>query len=147
MVVSAPQTGSYQELKPPVGSDLEQEEPIGADWLMAGLAILALIAVLGLIPLWREVYQRYAIPPDAFSLSQSSRPADRWFRAAEPDDIVALAPDGYYVGKSLGKGASKGWPLSGSVYRAKVDGDERWAPGNFRLGSQDYGLLSTLHVN
>ncbi len=147
MVVSAPQVSSYQELKLPSGADLEQEEPIGADWLMAGLAILALMAVLGLIPLWREVYQRYAIPPDAFSLSQSSRQADRWFRAAEPCDIEALAPDGYYLGESLGTGAPMGRPLSGSVERAKVEGDERWAPGKFRLGSQDYGLVNALHVN
>jgi hypothetical protein len=33
------------------------------DWLMIGLLIVALIAVLGLIPLWRTVYRRYAAPP------------------------------------------------------------------------------------
>jgi hypothetical protein len=34
----------------------------GVDWLMIGLIVVALIAVLGLIPLWRTVYRRYALP-------------------------------------------------------------------------------------
>ncbi len=50
--------------------DLEEaddwvEEPAGVDWLMIGLLLVALIAVLGLIPLWRTVYLRYAAPPPA----------------------------------------------------------------------------------
>jgi hypothetical protein len=39
------------------------EEPGGMDWLMVALVIAALIAVLGLIPLWRAVYRRYSVPP------------------------------------------------------------------------------------
>jgi serine/threonine protein kinase len=39
------------------------EEPAGKDWLMVVLIVAALIAVLGLIPLWRTVYRRYATPP------------------------------------------------------------------------------------
>gem|GEM_PF-1434699 len=39
------------------------EEPVRVSWLMIGLIIAALIAVLGLIPLWRTVYRRYAVPP------------------------------------------------------------------------------------
>jgi hypothetical protein len=38
------------------------EEPAGVDWLMVGLLVAALVAVLGLIPLWRTVYRRYAVP-------------------------------------------------------------------------------------
>ncbi len=38
------------------------EEPAGVDWLMIGLIIAALVAVLGLIPLWRTVYRRYTPP-------------------------------------------------------------------------------------
>jgi serine/threonine protein kinase len=38
------------------------DQPAGVDWLMIGLLIAALIAVLGLIPLWRTVYRRYAAP-------------------------------------------------------------------------------------
>ena len=34
----------------------------GADWIMFALMGVALVAVLGLIPLWRTVYRRYAIP-------------------------------------------------------------------------------------
>ena len=41
------------------------EEPAGADWLMIALIVAALIAVLGLIPLWRTVYRHYAVPPPA----------------------------------------------------------------------------------
>ena len=33
----------------------------GADWVMIALLIAALIAVLGLIPLWRAVYNRYVV--------------------------------------------------------------------------------------
>jgi hypothetical protein len=43
------------------------EEAEGADWLLIGLLILAFIAVLGLIPLWRTVYRRYTAPPPASS--------------------------------------------------------------------------------
>jgi hypothetical protein len=41
----------------------EVEEPGGVDWLLIGLIIAAMMAVLGLIPLWRTVYRRYTIPP------------------------------------------------------------------------------------
>jgi hypothetical protein len=39
------------------------EDPAGVDWLLIGLIIAAMIAVLGLIPLWRTVYRRYTAPP------------------------------------------------------------------------------------
>jgi hypothetical protein len=39
------------------------EESTGIDWMMIALFIAALLAVLGLIPLWRAVYRRYAAPP------------------------------------------------------------------------------------
>jgi serine/threonine protein kinase len=44
-------------------SDWSEGQPGKVDWIMIGLVIAALIAVLGLIPLWRTVYQRYAAPP------------------------------------------------------------------------------------
>jgi serine/threonine protein kinase len=44
------------------GADDWNEEPAGVDWLMIGLLIAGLIAVLGLIPLWRTVYRRYTGP-------------------------------------------------------------------------------------
>ncbi|MEJ2210821.1 MAG: serine/threonine-protein kinase [Anaerolineae bacterium] len=41
-----------------------QQEPEGIDWRMVLLLLAALIAVLGLIPLWRTLYRRYsALPP------------------------------------------------------------------------------------
>jgi hypothetical protein len=39
------------------------------DWLLIGLLIVALMAVLGLIPLWRTVYRRYTAPPPIFAPS------------------------------------------------------------------------------
>jgi eukaryotic-like serine/threonine-protein kinase len=39
------------------------------DWLLIGLLIVALMAVLGLIPLWRTVYRRYTAPPPMFAPS------------------------------------------------------------------------------
>ena len=39
------------------------EEPEGVDWLVVGLLVVAVIAVLGLIPLWQTVYRRYSAPP------------------------------------------------------------------------------------
>ena len=41
----------------------------GVDWLMIALVVAALIAVLGLIPLWRAVYSRYATGPGSSSLA------------------------------------------------------------------------------
>jgi hypothetical protein len=42
------------------------DEAAGVDWLMIALLVAALIAVLGLIPLWRTVYRRYTGPlPDS----------------------------------------------------------------------------------
>jgi eukaryotic-like serine/threonine-protein kinase len=51
----------------PRGSQLEPTtihvpvpEPEGTDWLAIGLGLLAIIALLGLVPLWYAVYLRYA---------------------------------------------------------------------------------------
>jgi serine/threonine protein kinase len=61
LVVPAPPIG---EIYPPDAEPQDwPEEPVTADWLMVALVIAALIAVLGLIPLWRTVYRRYAAPP------------------------------------------------------------------------------------
>jgi hypothetical protein len=49
--------------------DYWTDEAGGVDWLLIGLIIAALISVLGLIPLWRTVYRRYAVPePAAYRL-------------------------------------------------------------------------------
>ncbi len=44
------------------GSEDWIEESTGVDWLMVALFVAALIAVLGLIPLWRAVYRQYSAP-------------------------------------------------------------------------------------
>ncbi len=38
------------------------EETEAVDWFFVALVIVAIIAVLGLIPLWQTVYHRYAVP-------------------------------------------------------------------------------------
>ena len=65
MVVPAPPA------RPPAQHDHRSEradvwpaEPEGVDWLLILLTIAALVAVMGLIPLWRSVYRRYTVPPD-----------------------------------------------------------------------------------
>jgi hypothetical protein len=60
----------------------EDEGPAGVDWLTIGLIVVALLAVLGLIPLWRTVYRRYAVPP--------SSPTPISYRLAEPDTSFLL---------------------------------------------------------
>jgi serine/threonine-protein kinase len=50
------------------------DEPTNIDWLMVALLVAALIAVLGLIPLWRTVYQRYAAPAPASTPASSLHP-------------------------------------------------------------------------
>ena len=52
-----------QTLRPDAAASEWAEEPAQVSWLMIGLIVVALIAVLGLIPLWRTVYRRYALPP------------------------------------------------------------------------------------
>ncbi|MEJ2732909.1 MAG: serine/threonine-protein kinase [Anaerolineae bacterium] len=52
------------------------DEPASVDWLMIALLVAALIAVLGLIPLWRTVYQRYAAPESASTPASSPQPGN-----------------------------------------------------------------------
>ena len=86
------------------------QEPTRIDWLMIGLAIAALIAVLGLIPLWRTVYRRYAAPPPA------SAPALHSATAWLPDAVRPPwhLPDVQTAGPrpSAGRCLSTGYSLS-----------------------------------
>ncbi len=65
LVVPAPPAPSSVAAQPAWRiHDLEEaedwvEEADGVDWLMIALLIAALVAVLGLIPLWRTVHRRY----------------------------------------------------------------------------------------
>jgi hypothetical protein len=69
-VQAAPAVQATREAYGPVTEEDEWvEEAAGPDWLLIGLLILAFIAVLGLIPLWRTVYRRYTVPPPALESS------------------------------------------------------------------------------
>jgi serine/threonine-protein kinase len=73
LVVPPPPPRPVQRAYEFIEDEAWDEEWKGVDWLMIGLLILATIAVLGLIPLWRTVYQRYAVPPPLPTLEGSSR--------------------------------------------------------------------------
>ena len=85
---SFPDIGYPYALEGDAGLELVPEEPGGTDWVMIGLLIAALIAVLGLIPLWRTVYRRYAEAPAAAEPSLS-QPFVQEFGPAE--EQVSLA--------------------------------------------------------
>jgi serine/threonine protein kinase len=70
---------------PPLMQERSYDEDLGVDWIMVALLGMALIAVLGLIPLWRTVYRRYAIP--------SPPPASGAYHMAQPDLPWALPGD------------------------------------------------------
>ncbi|MGD2205325.1 MAG: serine/threonine-protein kinase [Anaerolineae bacterium] len=87
-VITSPIPSEERMLVPaPSADDAEFErwgvEASGVDWLMVALIIAALIAVLGLIPLWRTVYQRYAAPPP------TPLPA---FLSPPPEDMALFLP-------------------------------------------------------
>ncbi len=66
---AAAQPMDYPDLETPtrpnLAADEWAEEPVRVNWLLVGLLVAALIAVLGLIPLWQTVYRRYALPQPA----------------------------------------------------------------------------------
>jgi serine/threonine protein kinase len=64
LVIPPPQSGPAVQSSYHHGqTGIWVDEPGGMDWLMIALIIVALISVLGLIPLWRSVYRRYTAPP------------------------------------------------------------------------------------
>jgi serine/threonine protein kinase len=86
-----------------------QEEPEGVDWVMVGLIIAALLAVLGLIPLWRTVYRRYAVA--------SPRPSSLFMHRLDQDELLvrwdaegeSMRPVGREDARKTGR--SQGWHL------------------------------------
>jgi hypothetical protein len=60
----------------------------GADWLLVMLFVAAILAVLGLVPLWRAVYERYSAPP-ALPVPASLRLSGR--QPAGPVQRIATA--------------------------------------------------------
>jgi serine/threonine protein kinase len=91
--------------------DLSQIEPqdewtresasSGIDWTMVALFIAALLAVLGLIPLWRAVYRRYAAPPPILAPGASYH--FEWEEAPQP---VAAQSSGGEIQEQAELGAS-----------------------------------------
>ena len=70
LVVPPPVVGdtwSSTDLYDLEGAGAWDQEQEGVDWLMIALLVAALIAVLGLIPLWRAVYGRYVSTPASAS--------------------------------------------------------------------------------
>jgi serine/threonine protein kinase len=86
-----------------------QEEPEGVDWLMIGLIIAALLAALGLIPLWRTVYRRYAV--------ESPRPSSLLMHWLDQDKLLvrwdpegeSMRPAGREDARMTGR--SQDWPV------------------------------------
>lgn len=62
-VPAAVDTWSSTDLYDLEGAGAWSQEREGVDWVMIALLVAALIAVLGLIPLWRAVYGRYVSAP------------------------------------------------------------------------------------
>lgn len=59
----------------------------GPDWLMIALIVAALIAVLGLIPLWRSVYRHYAVP------APGATPSSHFLPGGEEASILSCTED------------------------------------------------------
>lgn len=76
LVVPPPPVSSPAATWPPRETEDWSDEPASVDWLMIVLLVAALIAVLGLIPLWRTVYQRYAAPGPASAPASSFQPEE-----------------------------------------------------------------------
>ena len=70
-----------------------EEEREGVDWVMIALLVAALIAVLGLIPLWNAVYGRYVTGP-----AGSSLPPHRLEAGPAPALLDAIHPDSQPTG-------------------------------------------------
>lgn len=58
-MVVPPPPAAYAGRQPPEAWGEEREK---MDWLLVALIVVALVAVLGLIPLWRTVYRLYSVP-------------------------------------------------------------------------------------
>jgi len=103
-------------------------EPTAVDWVLIGLLIAALVAVLGLIPLWRVVYRSYALPPPAATpVSHRLDGGDRFAYARDDNPATALT-----------NGRAKLDVLAIVVYNPVVPPCDRFCG----FGSPDYGLGS-----
>jgi hypothetical protein len=90
----------------------EAEERDGVDWLTIGLIVGALVAVLGLIPLWRTVYRAYAVP--------ASSPTPSSYRWAGGDMVWLVLTPAHIVWTWSENAASQAAGPSGHSGRASV---------------------------
>jgi hypothetical protein len=93
-----------------------EQESGGSDWLLVALIVLASIAVLGLIPLWRTVYRHYAVPPQLPTPIPSPLPLG--YAVPEPAKDGAALDDFRLVWYNSIDPQSAAWPV----------GVERWQP-------------------
>jgi hypothetical protein len=88
LVVAAPVRARRPAVRPVVRNYefIEEEEWAepreGMDWLLVILFVAAILAVLGLVPLWRAVYERYSAPPAL------PAPASLHLPSLEPGEII-----------------------------------------------------------
>ncbi|HSJ52695.1 MAG TPA: hypothetical protein VLC52_03025, partial [Anaerolineae bacterium] len=87
----------------------EEKEPAMLNCLTVLLLILAIVAVLGLIPLWRTLYRRYTAPPALPTPSSESR----------------LEPDGLHGGDGLQAGSEGAGVLFWEAEPAILPGGSR----------------------
>jgi hypothetical protein len=109
----------------------EAEDRDGVDWLTIGLIVGALLAMLGLIPLWRTVYRAYAGPP--------SSPTPTSYRWAGGDMACLLLQPATPEGQATDPG-----PVSQVVLDAESGGAPTLTlrnPARETAGLDEFGLL------
>ena len=91
------ETWSPTEIYDLEGAGALQQEKRGIDWVMIALLIAALIAGLGLIPLWRAVYSRYVTAPTSSSgivhwleADATPTPCGDNYRGCQPEGCAEL---------------------------------------------------------
>lgn len=103
---------------PQVGMERKEEER--PDWLLIGLMIAALVAVLGLIPLWRTVYRRYtSSPPVGVDIyCPNDNTYSTWIAQELPCPPPTVEPsrDGPGLQRVTGTGISLAAPKSGNKW-------------------------------
>lgn len=98
----------------------EDSTSAGIDWMTVALFIAALLAVLGLIPLWRAVYRRYAAPPTTmepgasypFKWEASLEPSATQILTDETQELTELGACGLVWYNSVPEGCSLSPPES-----------------------------------
>jgi len=100
------------------------------DKLLIILFVAAMLAVLGLVPLWRAVYERYSAPP-----ALPTPGSERW-PAPDPGDAMhdlAIVQDEIWYGPEFSSGLIQGSPWArGLVHQGTPLGAFEMWPGVVR---------------